>query len=58
LGLVVVAEGVEHEAQKEFLTKNNCDIIQGFVYSTPLSEIESIAFVLNNETTKVLTSNK
>ncbi|NLW28679.1 MAG: bifunctional diguanylate cyclase/phosphodiesterase [Erysipelothrix sp.] len=58
LGLVVVAEGVEHEAQKEFLTKNNCDIIQGFVYSTPLSEIESIAFVLNNETTQILTSNK
>ena len=33
LNLDLVAEGVEHEKQKEFLVQNNCFIIQGFYYS-------------------------
>lgn len=38
LGLVVVAEGVEKEEQKAYLIQHNCDIMQGFLFSKPLSE--------------------
>jgi EAL domain-containing protein (putative c-di-GMP-specific phosphodiesterase class I) len=31
-----VAEGVETEAQKNFLIKENCDILQGYFFSKPL----------------------
>ncbi|MBL7002900.1 MAG: EAL domain-containing protein [Gammaproteobacteria bacterium] len=37
LNLITVAEGVETEEQKSFLAKNNCDIIQGYLFSKPLS---------------------
>jgi diguanylate cyclase (GGDEF)-like protein/PAS domain S-box-containing protein len=33
LGLEVVAEGVENEAQLAFLRESGCDVIQGFYYS-------------------------
>jgi len=33
LGLVVVAEGIETEAQRVFLTEQGCDCAQGFLYS-------------------------
>lgn len=36
LGVNVIAEGVEEEAQKEFLLKNNCSQAQGFLFSKPL----------------------
>jgi EAL domain-containing protein (putative c-di-GMP-specific phosphodiesterase class I) len=36
LGLVVVAEGVEDEAQFECLAELGCDLIQGYVVSKPL----------------------
>ncbi len=36
LGLDVVAEGVETEAQRDFLQTRNCDAIQGFLISRPL----------------------
>ena len=36
LGIKVVAEGVETEAQCEFLSRNMCDEIQGFLFSKPL----------------------
>lgn len=42
LGLKVVAEGVESKEQKEFLTQNGCDYIQGYYYSKPLPEAELI----------------
>lgn len=40
----VIAEGVETEAQKEFLLKNGCDEIQGYLFSKPISvrEIEDL----------------
>ena len=36
LGMKVVAEGVEIEAQVAFLTRNGCDEMQGYYYSKPL----------------------
>ena len=36
LGLAVVAEGVETEAQREFLARRECDYMQGFLFSRPL----------------------
>lgn len=37
LGLEVVAEGVETAEQVQFLTKNNCDFLQGYFLCHPLS---------------------
>jgi diguanylate cyclase (GGDEF)-like protein len=36
LKLEVVAEGVETEAQQSFLTRNGCDMAQGFLFSRPV----------------------
>lgn len=36
LDIRVVAEGVEYEEQLKLLRSQQCDIIQGFIYSTPL----------------------
>ncbi|MEH2180004.1 EAL domain-containing response regulator [Nostoc sp.] len=40
LNLNVVAEGVETEAELGFLRQNNCNYMQGFLYSRPLSAVE------------------
>ena len=47
LGLELVAEGVETEPQKEFLTRLGCDVLQGFLYSRPLPA-EAMADFLRN----------
>jgi EAL domain-containing protein (putative c-di-GMP-specific phosphodiesterase class I) len=36
LGLVVIAEGVENENQRDFLIENGCYAFQGFMFSGPL----------------------
>jgi PAS domain S-box-containing protein len=38
LGHCAIAEGVEHERQKQYLLKYGCDRIQGYLISKPLSE--------------------
>ncbi len=40
LGLNVIAEGVETEAQRDFLIAHGCDFLQGFLYSHPLTPDE------------------
>lgn len=37
LNLRVVAEGVETEAQLELLRKFNCELVQGYLFSRPLT---------------------
>ncbi len=36
LGLGTVAEGVETERQRDYLSQAGCDLVQGFFYSKPL----------------------
>ena len=40
LGLKTVAEGVEEEEQKRYLINNKCDIMQGYLFSKPVSQEE------------------
>lgn len=44
LGLKVVAEGVETEAQRSFLVEHQCDFLQGYLLSRPLpaEEVEKL----------------
>ncbi|WP_432821578.1 putative bifunctional diguanylate cyclase/phosphodiesterase [Trichloromonas sp.] len=37
LDIQVIAEGIEREAQRQFLESKGCDKIQGFLFSPPLS---------------------
>ncbi|MBN2860117.1 MAG: EAL domain-containing protein, partial [Sphaerochaetaceae bacterium] len=44
-GHTVVAEGVEHESQKEYLKRHGCDMAQGFLFSRPIPEKDAFALV-------------
>lgn len=48
LNMQVVAEGVENEAQFNYLREQRCDEIQGYYFSRPV-EAESIAQLLKNK---------
>lgn len=43
LDLLVIAEGVENKQQFDFLQQHDCDMIQGYIFSKPLSNIELMA---------------
>jgi len=45
LNLKVVAEGVETERQMAFLRKHDCDQIQGYYFSKPISSDQLTAMV-------------
>ncbi|SFD00931.1 PAS domain S-box-containing protein/diguanylate cyclase (GGDEF) domain-containing protein [Thiohalospira halophila DSM 15071] len=45
LGLDVIAEGVETEAQADFLRSRNCDAGQGFLWARPLPPAEVAALL-------------
>lgn len=45
LGMKVVAEGIEDEEKVKFLRKIGCDVVQGFVYSKPLSIDQFIKYI-------------
>lgn len=47
LGLNVVAEGVELKEQLEFLKRQRCDQIQGYLFSQAVSATEFERFILN-----------
>lgn len=44
-GMTCVAEGVETEAQLEFLREAGCDLIQGYYYSKPIPADDAIRFM-------------
>ncbi len=48
LTLKVVAEGVETKIQADFLINNNCDLLQGFLFSKPLPLAEFCQFVADH----------
>ena len=49
LNLCVVAEGVEEKSQKDFLTQNGCNIIQGYYYSKPLLKSDFVKYILHSQ---------
>lgn len=48
LNLNVIAEGVETQAQYDFLKENNCDQVQGFLFSRPLPSDEIVEILKQN----------
>ena len=45
LNLTTVAEGVEQDFQMDFLRREGCDVVQGFLTGKPMGEDELIAIV-------------
>jgi diguanylate cyclase (GGDEF)-like protein/PAS domain S-box-containing protein len=45
LGLTLVAEGVETEAQLEYLKARGCDLVQGYLFSKPLPAEQVMDFI-------------
>lgn len=48
LGLEVIAEGVETQAQRDFLFNNQCHLYQGYFFSRPLPSEDFDAFIHKN----------
>lgn len=48
LGLSVIAEGVETEAQRELLHRWGCDQIQGYLYARPLPSDKATQFMFDH----------
>jgi diguanylate cyclase (GGDEF)-like protein len=46
LQLQVIAEGVEHETQRNILSSLKCEFAQGYLYARPLSEQKAYQFLL------------
>jgi len=54
LGKSVVAEGVQTRAQADFLRKLDCELVQGYLYSRPLTAEALAAYVRARQTTKLV----
>lgn len=48
MGLVLVAEGVETEAQEKYLCNHGVDILQGYLYGKPMSPKEFLDYFLSH----------
>ncbi|WP_164852300.1 putative bifunctional diguanylate cyclase/phosphodiesterase [Rheinheimera riviphila] len=48
LGMVVVAEGIESKGQVAILRDMQCDLIQGYVFSSALTEADFVVYVSSN----------
>jgi EAL domain-containing protein (putative c-di-GMP-specific phosphodiesterase class I) len=55
LRLKVVAEGVETDAQRQFLTANGCDQMQGYYFSRPVPADECTRFIRERPTLPIRT---
>jgi predicted signal transduction protein with EAL and GGDEF domain len=44
LGLAVVAEGVETQVQRAYLLRDGCDVLQGYLFSQPVTADAAMAF--------------
>ncbi|ARE39081.1 diguanylate cyclase/phosphodiesterase (GGDEF & EAL domains) with PAS/PAC sensor(s) [Rhodovulum sp. P5] len=49
LGVATIAEGVETQEQADTLRALGCNVLQGFLFSPPLSEDDLAAFALGHE---------
>lgn len=49
--MTVVAEGVETQEQFDYLAKNGCDSIQGYLFSRPVPEEEAVRFLSRQKLT-------
>jgi diguanylate cyclase (GGDEF)-like protein/PAS domain S-box-containing protein len=59
LGLKVVAEGVEHENQLSILRRYKCEMLQGYLYSKPLSSARFERLLKeNHELNKIMHKNE
>lgn len=47
-GFQVVAEGVEHEYQRQYLQAQHCNMMQGYLRSRPIPELEALAYADGN----------
>lgn len=45
IGLKVVAEGVETEHQRDYLKRQECDILQGYLYAKPLTALHATEYL-------------
>ncbi len=45
LGITVIAEGVDHEAQVQFLRERGCDEMQGYLVARPMAAAEMAAYL-------------
>lgn len=50
-GLTVIAEGVETAEQADFLTNENCDVLQGYYIAKPLTSAKFEAWCLSHHAT-------
>lgn len=50
LKITVLAEGVETHEQLEFLKKHECDLMQGYYFSTPINAEDFFKLLQNNAT--------
>jgi diguanylate cyclase (GGDEF)-like protein/PAS domain S-box-containing protein len=52
LGLEVVAEGIEEEAQRDLLREGNCPLGQGYLFARPLSESDAEGLLIGLATAR------